>query len=115
MDFLDSLEFLEIPRIYLKFLKIADFSPSYSWVHFGAETGGGAPRRPQKSGGAPRRSKMGGGAPRRPKMGGGAPRRPVKKQSTQNPPMLLFSPKSCTSAQTLDTSLPEPQLTQCLC
>jgi len=61
-------------------------------------------------GGAPRRSKMGGGAPR-----GGAPRRPVKKQSTQNPPMLLFNPKSCTSAQTLDTSLPEPQLTQCLC
>ena len=29
--------------------------------------------------------------------------------------MLLFNPKSCTSAQTLDTSLPEPQLTQCLC
>ncbi len=86
MDFLDSLEFLEIPRISLKFLKIFDFSPSYSWVHFGAETGGGAPRRPQKGGGAPRRSKMGGGAPRRPKMGGGAPRRPVKKTEHRKPP-----------------------------
>ncbi len=105
MDFWDSLEFLEIPIIYLKFMKITYFSPSYSWVHFGAETGGGAPRRPQKGGGAPRRSKM----------GGGAPRRPVKNQSTQNPPMFLFNPKSRTSAQTLDTSLPEPQLTQCLC
>ena len=114
MDFLDSLEFIEISIIYLKYLEIVDFSPSYSWVHFGAETGGGAPRRPQKGGGAPRRSKMGGGAPRRPKMGGGAPRRPVKNRAPK-PPMLLFNPKSCTSAQTLDTSLPEPQLTQCLC
>ncbi len=84
-------------------------------AQMGGEMGGGAPRRPKKGGGAPRRSKMGGGARRRPKMGGGAPRRPVKKQSTQNPPMLLFNPKSRTSAQTLDTSLPEPQLTQCLC
>ncbi len=100
MDFLDSLEFLEIPRMSLNFLKIGDFSPSYSWVHFGAEMGGGALRRPKKGGGAPRRSKM----------GGGAQRRPVKKQST-----LLLNPKSRTSAQTLDTSLPEPQLTQCLC
>ncbi len=115
MDFFDSLEFIEISIISMIFLEIADFSPSHSWVHFGAEPGGGAPRRPQKGGGAPRRSKMGGGAPRRPKMGGGAPRRPVKNQSTQNPPMLLFNPKSRTSAQTLDTSLPEPQLTQCLC
>ena len=27
MDFLDSLDFLEIPRIYVKLLKIADFHP----------------------------------------------------------------------------------------
>ncbi len=84
-------------------------------AQMGGEMGGGAPRRPKKGGGALRRSKMGGGAPRRPKMGGGAPRRLVKKQSTQNPPILLFNPKSRTSAQTLDTNLPEPQLTQCLC
>ncbi len=45
-------------------MKFADFSPSYSWVHFGAETRGGAPRRSKMRGGRSGSGRGTGGGPK---------------------------------------------------